>query len=175
MADEDLELTEAELAAAGGGNKKLAIVGLVALLVGAGAGFGGASMMGGGGEGGEEGEPTAEAGEEGEEGAPVAAKPTRQMHSLDRFTVNLRGTGGGRVLRLEVQVEVDEEDLEVVTTKSPVLRDTVLTLASDYTYADLEGIDGKMRLRDELLARLNTSLEDEANVRRVYFTEFVVQ
>jgi len=166
MADDE----QPEDEAAGGGNKKmLAIVGVVALLLGGGGGYGAAIAMGG--------SPAAEGDEviEGEEDQPVASKATRQVHSLDKFTVNLRGTGGGRVLRLEVQVEVDEEDLPAVADRSPVLRDAVLTLASDYTYADLEGIDGKMRLRDELLARLNTSLEDDASVKRVYFTEFVVQ
>jgi len=162
---------EVEEDGGGGSNKKmLAIVGVVALLVGGGGGYGAAIALGGS-DAPEEGEEVVE----GEEDQPVAAKKTRQVESLERFTVNLRGTGGGRVLRLEVQVEVDEEDLATVTEKKPVLRDAVLTLASDYTYADLEGIDGKMRLRDELLARLNTSLEDAASVRRVYFTEFVVQ
>jgi len=167
----DAEEEEGEETGGGGNKKMLAIVGAVALLLGAGAGYGGAIATSGGGEA----EEVAEAIPDGEDAAPVAAKTTRQVHSLDRFTVNLRGTGGGRVLRLEVQVEVDEEDVDTVTEKSPALRDAVLTLASDYTYADLEGIDGKMRLRDELLARLNTSLEDTASVRRVYFTEFVVQ
>jgi len=167
----DPEEIEGEEEGGGGGNTKmLAIVGVVALLLGVGGGFGLSMVLGGS-------DPPVEGEEvlEGEEAQPVAAKATRQVHNLDKFTVNLRGTGGGRVLRLEVQVEVDEEDLPTVEEKAPVLRDAVLTLASDYTYADLEGIDGKMRLRDELLARLNTSLEDAASVRRVYFTEFVVQ
>lgn len=171
MATEEDEAPEAT--AAGGDKKKLAIVGAVALLLGVGGGFGAASFLGGGAPA--EGEELAAVDPPEGGAAPAAPSTARMLHDLDRFTVNLRGTGGGRVLRLQVQVEVDEEDAEVVSAKQPALRDAVLTLASDYTYADLEGIDGKMRLRDELLARLNTSLEDTASVRRVYFTEFVVQ
>jgi flagellar FliL protein len=172
MAEEANEIEEAE--GGGGGKKKLAIVGVVALLLGGGGGFGAATFLGGGGGGDEvvaDADPDGDT--EGEE--PAAKKNERAIVALDDFTINLRGTGGGRVLRLEVSAEVDADDETTVLDKRPMMRDAVLTLASDYTYNDLEGIDGKMRLRDELLARLNTSLEDEARVRRVYFTEFVVQ
>ena len=172
MADEakDAEGTEEE--GAGGGKKKLAIVGVLAMLLGGGGGYGAATYLGGGG-GGEE---LAQLdGEDTEADAPAAEKHEREVVSLNDFTINLRGTAGGRVLRLEVSAEVDSADADVVTDRMPVLRDAVITLASDYTYSDLEGIDGKMRLRDELLARLNASLENEARVKRVYFTEFVVQ
>lgn len=172
MADDDNEVEEVE--GGGGDKKKLAIVGLVALLVGGGAGYG-ASVFLGGGSGGEEVVAAADEDGDTEGDAPAASKKERAIVALDDFTINLRGTGGGRVLRLEVSAEVDADDEPTVLEKRPMMRDAVLTLASDYTYNDLEGIDGKMRLRDELLARLNTSLEDEARVRRVYFTEFVVQ
>ena len=97
------------------------------------------------------------------------------VQTLGQFTVNLRGTGGGRVLRMEVQVETSVDEGVVVEAKKAMMRDAVLTLASDYAYADVEGLDGKMRLRDELLGRLNVFLGKSATVRRIYFTEFVVQ
>jgi flagellar basal body-associated protein FliL len=99
----------------------------------------------------------------------------RAVVTLGVFTVNLRGSGGGRILRSEVQVEVDARDESVVVEERPALRDAVITLGSDYTYADLEGIDGKTHLRDEINARVANLLEGRANVHRIYFTEFVVQ
>lgn len=95
--------------------------------------------------------------------------------NLGLFTVNLRGSGGGRVLRTEVQVEVPAGGYKVVETRKPVLRDAVITLASDFSYSDLEGVDGKTHLRDELHGRLNSVLSGDPKVERVYFTEFVVQ
>jgi len=165
MADEDVEETTG-----GGGTSKilLAGIGVVAFLLGGGAGFGASMFLGGSGECPEE-EEVAEGEGEGEQ-----AEIVRAVHSLGGFTVNLRGTGGGRVLRMEAQVEVDSDRLVAVEENTPMLRDAVLTLASDYTYADLEGLDGKMRFRDELMSRLNGALTDPS-VRRVYFTEFVVQ
>ena len=167
MADE-----EEDDAAGGGGGTSIVMlggVGLVAFLLGGGAGFAAHMFLMA---------PDCEEmevaeGEEGEEGEMVK-KDERAVHSLKTFTVNLRGTGGGRVLRMEVQVEVESDDLPMIEEQTPVLRDAVLTLASDYTYADLEGIDGKMRFRDELMSRLNGSLE-VPGVRRIYFTKFVVQ
>ncbi|HHO50137.1 MAG TPA: flagellar basal body-associated FliL family protein [Deltaproteobacteria bacterium] len=163
MADEEGD----EIESSGGGSVvKLAAVGLVGFLLGGGAGFGGSMMLAGE----PECDEVAEEGE-GEEGEEVAE---RAVHSLDSFTVNLRGTGGGRVLRMVVQVEVESDQVALVEEQTPLLRDAVLTLASDYTYADLEGLDGKMRFRDELMSRLNGALATPS-VRRVYFTQFVVQ
>lgn len=164
MADEEDDETEDT----GGGSSivMLAGIGLVAFLAGGGAGFGGHLML----FPCEECEAVVEVDEEGE----VDERPARSVHPLNTFTVNLRGTGGGRVLRMQVQVEVDGGDLEMVEDQTPVLRDAVLMLASDYTYADLEGIDGKARFRDELMTRLNGALTNPM-IKRIYFTQFVVQ
>lgn len=96
------------------------------------------------------------------------------VFSLESFNVNLRGAGGGRVLRMEVQLEIRKKDEQHIQRAVPRLRDGVLTLASDYTFSDLEGLDGKTRLRDEMLGTLNKLL-DYGRIERVYFTEFVVQ
>lgn len=147
--------------------------GLAFFILGGGAGFG-ASMFLGGDE--------AEAAEVDEDGNPIEVADgepdpdeVRVVHSLGQFTVNLKGTGGGRILRMEVQVETTEAGLPTIEEQTALLRDSVITLVSDYTYADVEGLDGKTRLRDELLGRVNTLLPESGRVERVYFTEFVVQ
>jgi flagellar FliL protein len=94
--------------------------------------------------------------------------------SLGAFTVNLRDSAGGRVLQMEVQVEGDSGGVPVIEERMPQLKDSVLLLTSDYTYADLEGVDGKMRLRDEVYTRVNAVIKPH-KITRVYFTAFVVQ
>lgn len=94
--------------------------------------------------------------------------------NLKTFVVNLRSSGGGRVLRMEVQVESDKSVAPTLELSTPKLRDTILTAVSDYTFAELEGTDGKTRLRDELLTRINGSIAP-MTVNQVYFTQFVVQ
>ena len=78
------------------------------------------------------------------------------------------------MLQMEIQVESDAESVEKINERMPQLRDSVILLASDYSYDELEGIDGKFRLKDDIHARVNAVLEP-IEVQRVYFTEFVVQ
>ena len=75
---------------------------------------------------------------------------------------------------MEIQVESEAESVEKIEERMPQLRDSVILLASDYSYDELEGIDGKFRLKDDIHARVNAVLEP-IQVQRVYFTEFVVQ
>jgi flagellar FliL protein len=132
--------------------------------------------------------PAAEAGAEGAEGAAPAegkeakaegaAKSTLPgdavITSIGSFTVNLRGSGGGRVLRIEVAVESTGAHAKALETRAPQIRDSIITAVSDYTWPELEGADGKVRLRDELLIRVN-GITEPARVQRLYFTQFVVQ
>jgi flagellar protein FliL len=160
----DPELDEAEPSGGGRGRLLVLIGGALGLvLLGAGGGLAVTTYY-----------PFEEDGAEGEEGEEGEAEAQRKIHTLGSFTVNLRGAGGGRMLRMEVAVEVKEDDLALVEEKTPALQDGVLMVASDYTYADLEGVDGKLRLKDELLGRLNASLESE-RVERIYLTQFAVQ
>jgi flagellar FliL protein len=141
---------------------------LTLLVIGAGAGFAGASYAG------NRSPSDGFASNASEDMDGDSFDEDRIVHSLGLFTINLRGTGGGRVLRMEVQVEATLTAVAAVENEHPKLRDSVITLVSDYSYAEIEGLDGKTRLRDELLARMNTML-GKNRLERVYFTEFVVQ
>jgi flagellar protein FliL len=94
--------------------------------------------------------------------------------SLGQFDINVHGTNGGRVLRMEISIEVTPSRKIAVEGQTPRLRDGVITLAGDYSYAELEGLDGKNNLRDELIGRLNALLSTPA-VQELHFTQFVVQ
>ena len=94
--------------------------------------------------------------------------------SLDEFAVNLRESGGGRVLQMTVQVESTPLLEDKIVDRKAQIRDAILLLASDYSYSELEGMEGKMRLRDEVLVRINGVLSPD-RVERVYFTQFLVQ
>lgn len=147
------------------------------LIAGLGAGFGGASYA----SGSPEVAVVADvAVAEGATDAPTdsaAAAGSREgsaLMNLGAFTVNLRGSGGGRVLRLEVQVECAAAQAAGLKLREPQLRDSIITAVSDYTWSELEGTDGKTRLRDELIARVN-GVSAPIGIDRLYFTQFVVQ
>ena len=71
-------------------------------------------------------------------------------------------------------MESSPEVAPQIDLNSPRLRDTILMAVSDYTFAELEGTDGKTRLRDELLTRINGAMAP-LTIDQVYFTQFVVQ
>lgn len=148
------------------------IAAIVALVVGAGGGFGASVFLGGDAEAAEQSADSEDGMDRDEE--DDTGEPDNAIVPLGKFTINLRGGSGGRILRFQVDVETKTEHTADIERDMAILRDGVILLASDYTWADVDGLDGKMRLRDELLARLNT-LTDKPRVRRVFFTEFVVQ
>lgn len=184
------DIADAEIPAATSGRARF-VVPLAMLLVGTALGGGGAWFVTRPASA-AEGEAAAEAGQEGAAEGDAAAgehatgdgatggdgKVTpgdgSAVTSLGTFTVNLRGTGGGRVLRLEVQVEGAATQAEAVTARAAPIRDSIITAVSDYTWSELEGAGGKTRLRDELLARVNGAATP-STIDRIYFTQFVVQ
>jgi len=106
---------------------------------------------------------------------PIDGKTTdTKTTSLGKFTTDLRGAAGRRVLEMEIQVETDATTAVMVKNRMPQLRNSVIRLASDYSYAELEGIVGKLQLRDEIQASVNAVLSP-AQVNRVYFTQFSME
>jgi len=102
------------------------------------------------------------------EGKPVRVQlgPT---FPLDVFIVNLAGTSGERYLKVNLELELKESSLAAELEKrSPQIRD------SGKTFEDVATFKGKTRIRNEITARLNAFLEP-GSIKKVYFTEFVVQ
>jgi len=149
------------------GNGKIFAGLAIGLLLGGAGGFAGSHFMGGA-------EAAIVEGEENADGTDVASNDDRVVIGLEPFTVNLRGSGGGRVLKVEVQLQVAKKDESRIMNSVAQMRDATISLASDYTFTELEGIDGKMHFRDELLGRINRILEGP-RVQRIYFTQFVVR
>ncbi len=144
-------------------------VAIVMLILGLGGGYFAAGMFGG--EGGDASEAT-----DGAEGDEVASAimPSTQVVMLGSFTINLRDSAGGRLLQMDLSVECGGEASNLVKSREAQLRDSIIMLASDYSYLELEGTDGRLRLRDESHRRINAVLAPE-KCSRVYFTKFVVQ
>lgn len=171
MADGQEELEEYEA----GGSRLPMILGLLAtLLLGAGVGFGASSMLGGGSS--ESPAPVNPDDIEDDELADLDdIDAERAIYPLGLFTVNLRGVGGGRVLRVEIDLELKLNVVDSMESRKAGLRDAVIKLVSDYSYTDVEGLDGKLRLQDDLLRDLNKYMGKRARIERVYFSQFVVQ
>lgn len=96
------------------------------------------------------------------------------LYTMPTFTVNLEGQPK-RLLRIEMTLEMlDEAGFEEVVRLSPKARDQIMRILNGKTYNDLETIQGKLFLKDEIAVALNTQL-NEAVIKDVYFSDFLVQ
>jgi flagellar protein FliL len=96
---------------------------------------------------------------------------------LESFIVNLMDKSGygKRYLKTTVELEVGDEDAQLMLQeKKAQLRDTILLLLSSQSFGEINSIEGKLELKQTLLVRINRLLGGKM-VRRLYFTEFVVQ
>ena len=168
MADEAAKPAEGaeEIQVGNRGKLPMIIAAVVALLIGAGVTFGVMQMMGGSDDSAANGGSDKSGSEDG------SKKVDTKITTLGKFGVNLRDSRSMK-LQMEIQVESDLETAAKVEERGPQLRDSVILLASDYSDAELDGVDGKLRLRDEIQARINAVLEP-SQVQRVYFTQFSI-
>jgi flagellar FliL protein len=103
--------------------------------------------------------------EEGEE-------PLGAIVPFETFLVNL---SGGKYIRAQIQVEFETLDVpRRFYTRAVPIRDSIISLLTQMTAENLDTIKGKDKLRSEIRSVINTALRKE-EVRRVYFTQFVIQ
>ena len=80
-------------------------------------------------------------------------------------------------LQAEVATTFVEFEILSALARAPgrvFTRDMLLTLFSSKTFADVRTPQGKAVLREEIVNRMNTVLNEDA-VKAIYFTEFIVQ
>ena len=166
---------------------KLIIILVVALLVLGGGGFAAYKFFLApkdpavveGGEGGPKVTAEGEAGKEGNgkegEGKQGGAAAKSIVYPLDPFIVNLADPVGNRYLKVRLALDLSSAALQTeVENRVPLLRDSILLLLSSKTFAEINSMEGKLKLRGEILHRINQALKT-GKVTTIYFTEFVVQ
>jgi flagellar FliL protein len=184
------EGTEGE-AAPKKGKKKLIIIVAAAVLLLGGGGAAFMLMSGGekkeehaaeGGEHGEAGHEEAAAEEEsgghggghGDEKGKVAGAPV--YYELPEFLVNLStNTGRTSFLKMHVTLELkNDAATAVIEAHKPRILDTFNTYLRELRPSDVQGSAGIYRLRDELMTRINGTVQ-EGLVKDILFSEIIVQ
>jgi len=142
----------------------LAVIGLVAIVGGLGTGLSASMTV------------AAAQNPEGEAaGDPEAvAELRREQLVMEELVINIAESGGGRLLRLHLQLEGSLAAVERCEALLPRIQDDVNRSVSDWSYGDLEGANGKNNLRNALHERINGIIEPE-QLDHVYFLDFVVQ
>lgn len=116
------------------------------------------------------------AGKEGDAASETRIKNEEtSIIALDPFVLNLADRG--RYLKVTIQFEVSDMSLQsAVKSKTPQLRDTIITLVSSKSLNSISSPEGKFQLKDEVLFRANQIMGMEKDVfKNLYFTEFVMQ
>lgn len=92
---------------------------------------------------------------------------------LETFVVNLAGSRGGKLAKVNMELEVNNEAVqEEIDKRKPQLRDIIIILLSSKTFEQISTKEGKDALRDEIRDTVNSFLT-KGNIKRVYFTEFI--
>ena len=94
---------------------------------------------------------------------------------LDTFIVNLADKGGKRYLRVTMDLILSNETVsQELNERLSEIRHNILMILPNKSLEDISSVGGKIALRDEIMAKLNSILET-GGITEVYFTEFVVQ
>ena len=97
------------------------------------------------------------------------------LYSLDTFIVNLADAGRSRYLRVTMDLELAESnDAGKLSERLSQVRDSILMILPSRQFDEIASMEGKIALRDEIIAKLN-SLFGKNVVTNIFFTEFVVQ
>jgi len=180
MAKDDQAAVETE--GGGGGNKKLFIIigAAVAVAVILGAVV---FMMAGKGDKKEKGkdeakvEGKAETKAEGHggEGGGKEGAATSNTYPLEPFIVNIYDGQELRYLKVKVELEMVGTGVKAeIDSRLAAIRDSILVLLSAKTLQDIQDVQGKNQLKEEILGAINKNIPP-GKIAKVYFTDFVVQ
>ncbi|MDR2301933.1 MAG: flagellar basal body-associated FliL family protein [Deltaproteobacteria bacterium] len=118
--------------------------------------------------GGGHGAPAAEGGE----GAAIVGP---QIVNLEPFTTNLNDGTGRSFLKVSMGLEVsDQGAADELKRVLPNITDRILMLLSSQTKESILTMDGKERLRSQILREANTFMTAH-KINRVVYSQFIVQ
>lgn len=96
------------------------------------------------------------------------------MYKMETFNANLYGLPQ-RMVRIDVTLEMlDAQGFEEVILNKAKTRDSMIRVMNSKRFDQIESVQGKLKLKNEIIASLN-SLLDNGVVKNVYFSDFVVQ
>ena len=108
-------------------------------------------------------------------GASEASEPIGVLYPMKPFIVNLAEAAGKRYLKITFDLELTNKEVQnEINSRMAPIQDSLLILLSSKSFADISSVEGKMRLRMEIIRRINNFLV-LGRVKNAYFTEFVVQ
>jgi flagellar FliL protein len=98
---------------------------------------------------------------------------------MEPFTVNLQADGSDQFLQVAFSLQVpNEEQAELIKLYLPQIRSRLLLLLSSKHANDINTVDGKKKLSDEIITSVNQPFATggkKQEVNNVFYTSFVIQ
>jgi flagellar FliL protein len=117
----------------------------------------------------------AEGGHGGEGGGKEGAAAASNIYPLEPFIVNIYDGQELRYLKVKIELEMVGTGVKgEIDTRLASIRDAILVLLSTKTLQDIQDVQGKNQLKDEILGAINKHIPP-GKIAKVYFTDFVVQ
>lgn len=108
-------------------------------------------------------------------GAAGTGGGAANIHAMDPFIVNIYDGQELRYLKVKVEFELAAPEAKAeLEGRQAQLKDAILILLTTKTLQDIQDLNGKNQLRDEILAAANKIIPP-GKIAKVYFTDFVVQ
>jgi len=120
-------------------------------------------------------EAKAEGGHGEAKGGEGAAAGVTSIYPMEPFIVNIYDGQELRYLKLKVEFEMANPQVKPeLEAKMAPLRDAILILLTTKTMQEIQDLQGKNQLREQILAAVG-KVVPPSKVTKVYFTDFVVQ
>jgi len=111
--------------------------------------------------------------------AEVVLGPVTYFELKPEFVVNFEGEQKANFLQVDIQLMTRNSDvLNILNEHAPLIRNNILLLLSGQKYNELRTLDGKEKMRAEVLAGVQQIVEAELGipgVEAVFFTSFIMQ
>lgn len=117
----------------------------------------------------------AEDGEKTHEAAAGTKTPAHAVYPLEPLIVNIHDGAELRYLKIKMEFEIKspEAKSEIDPYLAP-MQDAILVLLSGKQMGEISTVEGKNRLKDEIMAGVGR-IVPPGKITRVYFTDFVMQ
>jgi flagellar protein FliL len=108
-------------------------------------------------------------------GLPSHLEQGPMVYTMEKFVANLAGEPK-RTLRIQVNLDMmnARSYSEIMDEENRArARDTILRILNEKTFTDLESLQGKLFLKDEIISNVNKSLRIGL-VKDIFFSDFVM-
>lgn len=109
-------------------------------------------------------------------GAPAAGgEGGATVFALEPFIVNIYDGQELRYLKVKVEMEMANPAIKAeLDGRLAAMRDAILVVLTSKTLQDIQDIQGKNQLREEILTAIS-KIVAQGKVTKIYFTDFVIQ